>query len=197
MGNREDLLAGAKRCLYEKGYGRTTARDIANASGVSLAAIGYHYGSKDALLVQAMIEAMGEWGEAVGRVLAGMSGETDPEERFVAAWDRVLETFAEHRGLWAVQFEVIALIDHLPELKQQLAEVQKHGRLGLSAIFQGLAEVPDTPDEVARGTFYQSLLVGLAGLWLVAPEQVPSGRDYLRGLQLVSAGVLGSPAVSS
>ncbi|MGH4006514.1 MAG: TetR family transcriptional regulator, partial [Pseudonocardiaceae bacterium] len=44
MGNREDLLAGAKRCLYEKGYGRTTARDIAAAAGgVSLAAIGYHF----------------------------------------------------------------------------------------------------------------------------------------------------------
>ena len=35
MGNREDLLAGAQRCLYEKGYARTTARDIASASGVS------------------------------------------------------------------------------------------------------------------------------------------------------------------
>ncbi|GAA5003457.1 hypothetical protein GCM10025734_40840 [Kitasatospora paranensis] len=62
MGNREDLLAGAKRCLYEKGYGRTTARDIASAAGVSLAAIGYHYGSKEALLTQATIQALGEWG---------------------------------------------------------------------------------------------------------------------------------------
>ena len=53
MGNREDLLAGAKRCLYEKGYASTTARDIATASGTSLAAIGYHFGSKEALMNQA------------------------------------------------------------------------------------------------------------------------------------------------
>ena len=33
MGNREDLLAGAKKCLYEKGYARTTARDIAPRPG--------------------------------------------------------------------------------------------------------------------------------------------------------------------
>jgi AcrR family transcriptional regulator len=46
MGNREELIAGAKRCLIEKGFARTTARDIASASGVSLAAIGYHFGSK-------------------------------------------------------------------------------------------------------------------------------------------------------
>ena len=35
MGHREDLLAGAVRCLREKGYGRTTARDIVAASGAS------------------------------------------------------------------------------------------------------------------------------------------------------------------
>ena len=50
MGHREDLLEGAKRCLLEKGYGRTTARDLVQASGTNLASIGYHYGSKDALL---------------------------------------------------------------------------------------------------------------------------------------------------
>jgi AcrR family transcriptional regulator len=42
VGNREQLLEAAKRCLYEKGYSRTTARDIATAANVSLAAIGYH-----------------------------------------------------------------------------------------------------------------------------------------------------------
>ena len=61
MGNREDLIAGAKRCLIEKGYARTTARDIAAASGVSLAAIGYHFGSKDALMNQAIYEFVGDW----------------------------------------------------------------------------------------------------------------------------------------
>ncbi|MGH3910201.1 MAG: TetR/AcrR family transcriptional regulator, partial [Pseudonocardiaceae bacterium] len=69
MGNREALLAGAKQCLYEKGYGRTTARDIAAASGVSLAAIGYHFGSKEALLNAALMQATMEWGEELERAL--------------------------------------------------------------------------------------------------------------------------------
>ena len=58
MGNREDLLAGAKRCLIERGWAHTTVRDIASAAGVSHAAIGYHFGSKDALLTQALVEAV-------------------------------------------------------------------------------------------------------------------------------------------
>ncbi len=55
MGNREDLIEGARRCIIEKGYARTTARDIAGAAGVSLAAIGYHFGSKEALMAEALL----------------------------------------------------------------------------------------------------------------------------------------------
>ena len=83
MGNREALLAGAKRCLIEKGYARTTARDIAAASGVSLAAIGYHFGSKDALMNQAIYEFVGEWGEEVERALSAEGAlDAEPLKRF-------------------------------------------------------------------------------------------------------------------
>ncbi|MGH3898001.1 MAG: TetR family transcriptional regulator [Pseudonocardiaceae bacterium] len=58
------------------GYGRTTARDIAAAAGVSLAAIGYHFGSKETLLNAALMQATMEWGEELERALAT---ETDPE----------------------------------------------------------------------------------------------------------------------
>ncbi|WP_327067631.1 TetR/AcrR family transcriptional regulator [Kitasatospora sp. NBC_01250] len=195
MGNREELLAGAKRCLAEKGYGRTTARDIATASGVSLAAIGYHFGSKDALLNIALIEAMGDWGETLGAALAGTAGlELTPEERFVASWDQVLGTFAESRGLWKAQFEVLAQVDHVPEIAKAMADAQGDARLGLSALFQGKAEVPDTEEEHSRGAFLQMILAGVAAQWLIAPDRVPTGRDLYRGLQLLAGGMLTPPA---
>ncbi|MGW3227987.1 TetR/AcrR family transcriptional regulator [Kitasatospora sp. NPDC001095] len=190
MGNREDLMAGAKRCLYEKGYGRTTARDVATASGVSLAAIGYHFGSKEALLNAAMIEAIGEMGAAMGAVvIAANRVSDDPEVRFAAVWDGLRGVFVEHRGLWAAQFEALAQAGHAPDLAQAFAEAQKEGRLGLAAVFQGVSEVPDTEEEVARGAFCQTLLAGYCAQWLAAPELVPSGQDFLRGLRLVSDSV--------
>src|SRR6185437_14594009 len=78
MGHREDLLEGAKRCLLEKGYAGTTARDIVAASGANLASIGYHYGSKDALMRQAIIASSEEWGTGVAQVPAG--GEAVPAD---------------------------------------------------------------------------------------------------------------------
>lgn len=64
MGHREDLLEGAKRCLLQKGFARTTARDIVKESGTNLASIGYHYGSKDALLAQAYVSIVEDMGDA-------------------------------------------------------------------------------------------------------------------------------------
>ncbi len=62
MGHREDLLEGAKRCLLEKGVRAHHARDIVAASGTNLASIGYHYGSKEALLNLAFLRLTEEWG---------------------------------------------------------------------------------------------------------------------------------------
>ncbi|MFF4343226.1 TetR/AcrR family transcriptional regulator [Kitasatospora sp. NPDC001540] len=195
MGNREDLLASAFRCLQEKGYGRTTARDIASGAGVSLAAIGYHYGSKDALLVQALVEAMGKWGDTIGEALAAAAEVDDPQERFVRAWDAMRDSFTEHRGLWTVQFEILGQLDNLPGLAERLAEAQKAGRLGLAAMFQGKAAEEDTPEDLARGILYQSLLLGQAAQWLISPELAPSGEEYLRGLSLICGDALGGAKV--
>jgi len=105
MGNREDLLAAAKRCLYERGYARTTARDIATAAGTSLAAIGYHFGSKDALLNEARIQAIAEWYDELGRALAASSEpDATPMERFEAIWTRMIEVFGAHRALCVYSF---------------------------------------------------------------------------------------------
>lgn len=83
MGNREALLAGAKRCLLEKGFARTTAREIAAASGVSLAAIGYHFGSKEALLTDALMQAIQEWEVEFRQALKTSARlDTTPMERF-------------------------------------------------------------------------------------------------------------------
>ncbi len=138
-----------------------------------------------------MIEAIGEMAEALGAVVyAATQVSEDPEVRFAAVWNGLRDVFVEHRGLWAAQFEALAQAGYAPELAEAFAGAQKEGRLGLSALFQGLPEVPDTEEELVRGAFYQTLLAGYAAQWLAAPELAPSGLDFLRGLRLVSDSVL-------
>ena len=190
MGNREDLLAGAKRCLYEKGYARTTARDIAAASGVSLAAIGYHFGSKEALLNAARIEAIGEWWNELARVLAADADpDASPMERFEAIWTKAIELFAAHRPLWVASFEMLAQIDQAPEVRAAVAEAQQRARLGLAALFHGLDPALDEKAAWVVGSFYLALLPGVMAQWLIDPEHAPSGRDLAEALRTIAADV--------
>src|SRR5262245_33095494 len=154
MGHRESLLEGAKRCLYEKGYARTTARDIVAASGTNLASIGYHYGSTEALLNAAMIQAIGEWGEEIEHALAADSDpQAAPLERFEATWSRVIESFAAHRQLWLATIEATAQTEHLPEVRAFLAEALQQGREGVAALFQNIDAAVDEHKAWTGGSF--------------------------------------------
>lgn len=182
MGNREDLLAGAKKCLYEKGYARTTARDITAAAGVSLAAIGYHYGTKEALLNAAVQEALAEWGTDLQRIMAS-AADLPPGERFEAAWDRVIRSFADNRPLWSIQFELIGLGD--PATLSAFA-VNRDARLALADLFGDFGH-SDERSQLLLGMLYQALLAGVASQWLVSPDDTFSGATLREALRLLAA----------
>jgi AcrR family transcriptional regulator len=190
VGNREDLLAGAKRCLYEKGYARTTARDIAAAAGTSLAAIGYHFRSTEALLNTALNQAADDWGDEIGRALALDAGAgADPMERFETIWRRVIDSFATHRELWATSFEMLAQSERAPEVRERLADSLKQGRLGLAEMFQNIDPVADEQTAWAVGSFYQGLLSGVVVQWMVDPDRAPSSKDLADALRIIAGTV--------
>ncbi len=194
MGNREALLAVARSCLYEKGYARTTARDIAAASGVSLAAIGYHYGSVEALLNAAMIQAIDEWGQEIGRALAAdieITPDTPPLERFAAIWTRIIGTFETHRQLWVATFEVLAQSEHAPEVRRFLGDALQQGREGLAMLFQQVDVATEPHKAQIVGSFYQALMSGIVVQWVTDAERAPSGRDLAEALRIVTATVEG------
>ncbi|MCP2342717.1 TetR/AcrR family transcriptional regulator [Actinomadura rupiterrae] len=185
MGHREDLLAGAKRCLYEKGYARTTARDIVEASGANLASIGYHYGSKEALLNAAIMAAAEEWGHELEAALADVGDlPADPIGRFERTWTRVIELFERHRPLWSAQFDAITQLDHVPEVRAFFAEAQQRAQRGLVVLLLDGAELPERT-EAAVGQFYHALLSGAMTQWLIDPDRAPTGASLAEALRAI------------
>jgi AcrR family transcriptional regulator len=188
MGNREDLIAGAKRCLIEKGYAHTTARDIAAASGVSLAAIGYHFGSKDALMNQAVFEAMGDWGDEVQRALGGEGAPVgDPLRRFESIMERAIAAFGgEAHGLWAAQLELVSLMPHNEELRSFLAAVQGPAAEGLADLFLGIDAERDPEAARAAGSVLHALFIGVMVKWFMDPKQALSAHELAEGMRIVA-----------
>ncbi|MFD7153097.1 TetR/AcrR family transcriptional regulator [Kribbella sp. NPDC059898] len=181
MGNRDALVEGAKTCLLEKGYSRTTARDIATAAGVSLAAIGYHFGSKDTLLNEALRALLiDEWATQVEPVRAA-----DAHEQFVGTWRQIAESLREPRmrALWAAQFEVLSLGGSMPELIADLVKMQGEAREGLAAMFGGV-EAGAAPEQVkAIGAFLQALLLGVVAQSMLDPASAPTGEQLAQSLR--------------
>jgi AcrR family transcriptional regulator len=191
MGNREALLAGAKQCLMERGYARTTARDIAAAAGVSLAAIGYHFSSKEALLTEALMLAFGDWDREFRAALAESVAPTvTPVERFESTWVRLIQTFETHRSLWVANFELFSEMDRMPEIRRILSDNLELARSGLAALFLNKDE-SDITERTAQtiGTFHQVLLSGMIAQWLIDPEHSLSARELTSALLSVAAGM--------
>ncbi|NLP85278.1 TetR/AcrR family transcriptional regulator [Microbacterium sp. CFH 90308] len=185
MGNREALLAGAKRCLYERGYTRPTSREIADAAGVSMGAISYHFGSREALLNEALIEAMLEWGAEVDAAVAAVSQEGPAGGHFETVWSRIVDSMVAHPGLWAATLEAFSRTDHPAEVRTQLSAALARARVGLARLLHptGLSE----DEEWKLGSIYQALLSGLALQWLLDADRSLSGPDLADALRVMAA----------
>ncbi|MGW6703499.1 TetR/AcrR family transcriptional regulator [Streptomyces sp. NPDC054956] len=184
MGNREDLLAGARRCLEEKGYLRTTVRDIASASKVSMAAIGYHFGSREVLLNQALFAAMDEWAAGSGRLMG--QGET-ARERYADTWDRKIRDFGDMSWLWTASVEAFVAAQSSPELLAILAEGQRRNRRMVAAQLRGVPQEEVTEEDVrSLGSVHIALLTGVMVQCLTDPESAPDGREIAQGLRALA-----------
>ncbi|MGH3755430.1 MAG: TetR/AcrR family transcriptional regulator [Pseudonocardiaceae bacterium] len=183
MGHREALLDGARRCLLEQGYARTTARDLVAASGTNLASIGYHFGSKEALLNGAMQQCFDEYIEQLTQVVFADPSAT-PLQRVRASWEVLVSTFEQYRPLLVAFVEALAQAGRVPELRVKLAECYERLRATVAEMVR--ASVGGLPDPTARhvASFLIAVYDGLQVQWLLDPQRAPTADDLMTALEI-------------
>ncbi|APU13208.1 MULTISPECIES: TetR/AcrR family transcriptional regulator [Actinoalloteichus] len=183
MGQRDDLLAGARQCLIEKGYAHTTARDIVAVTGANLASIGYHFGTKDALLNAAVMETFTEWGSSIEGAAAFLPG-TTPESRLEAFLTGLLATAPEQRSMMVASTQALAQAEFAPDVREQLAATFVKVRSDLAAMVLGVA--PDVvTQEQARttGSLALTLINGAMSQWLVDAAAAPRAGELVEAIR--------------
>lgn len=178
VGTREDLLDAAKACLAERGYARTTVRDIVAASGTNLAAINYHFGTRDALLHQAMRESSGA---AVQQILDSLAADdpSDPAGRLETFLRRLIDSFGANPGLWSASMEGLAQAMHAPELRAEIGAAQDEAR-------RGLAQFGGPGGDDAVGAVLHTLISGLLVQWVIDPAHTPGPEQLSAGLRALT-----------
>jgi AcrR family transcriptional regulator len=125
---RQRLVAGALTCIRDKGLAATTSRDIASAAGANLAAITYHFGSKDALVAHALLDAVHRW---LGPARSALATGGDPAVRAAAVVSALESALSEAQDWVPAYLEAVVAARHRPPLAEGLHALRRelHGAL--------------------------------------------------------------------
>lgn len=167
----EALKEAARRCVGVRGLAATTSRDICREAGANLASITYHFGSKDRLVAEALLEGFRAW---LAPTLAVLAGPGDPPTRTLAAVQTLLGTFEEHRDAAAVYLQGLAHAPAAGALRDGIVELWRDLRQLLAADMRAQLDAGELgawvdPDAMA------AVLVAVANGLVVATTVEPDG----------------------
>ena len=183
-GHRDRLLEAAIVCLQEKGYARTTSRDLVAVSGTNLASIGYHFDSKERLLNIAVAEAFQRWLKPLV-ALAAEPGSATPLERLERSVAGVMDSLEENRALVAACLEAWAQLSRSEDLRVEMAASYDDFHQVIAATTRdAFAEIGATDiDADALAALIIALFDGLLVQWQVDPERAPSAKRLTAAAQ--------------
>jgi AcrR family transcriptional regulator len=173
--NRSNLLEGTLRCLERLPPERITARAIAKESGANAASIVYHFGSKDELITEAVIEGLDRWLAEIDSGLAEVAS-GDAAGRFRRAGEAIEATRERHTGLARTFVGALAKAQHDRRVREMLAQGFRKTRPNVAALL-GLGS--DRDGEDAAGLVH-SLFTGLLFQVLLDPSLAIEGERMER-----------------
>jgi AcrR family transcriptional regulator len=184
QGHRERLLEAAIACLQEKGYARTTSRDLVAASGTNLASIGYHFGSKEHLLNVAVTEAFQRWLKPLV-ALAAEPESAMPLERLGRTLNGVMDTLEQNRSLITACLEAWAQMARSEDLRAEMTASYADFRTVIADTTRdAFEEIGSTEvDADALAALIIALFNGLLVQWQLDPSGSPSASRLIEAAQ--------------
>lgn len=167
---RTHLLAAARRCVAEHGLAATTSRMITSEADANLAAITYHFGSKDALVSEALLTGVREW---LAPALTTLAAGGDPAARSLAGIQQLLAGYQAHRDLAPALLEALVHAPRSPELRTGILALWDDLRTGLAHDMTEMVargELPGWVDPDVMATLFIALAQGLVLQVTVDPD---------------------------
>jgi AcrR family transcriptional regulator len=179
--NRDALIEGALLCLQKQGYAAVRTRDIAAAANANLASIGYHFGSKEELLGQALREGFRRWLGEVASAIARIGPAPRP------VWIQQVATslrvsIEDHREFALAYLEAIARAPRDNALRDALTVSYRESSGAVAA----LLHLGDDETGRALAATLIATFDGLLIQWLIAPQAAPSDAGLLRAAERLS-----------
>jgi AcrR family transcriptional regulator len=181
------ILQAAQELLLENGEAKTTLRAITERAKANVAAVNYHFGSRDELIREAYFSALQEVTHNQGSRLQALSPDAELED-FVSVWLAPLlmpeSVTKRERELWTLLQR--GSVENAPQLRELMPSAQE---MELGPLIALLAKkLPHLrPAELAFR--HNAILLGLGGLLIGAagaPSVGAEDRDFVTRWVLAS-----------
>lgn len=182
--SKDRLLDGALRCIAQRGYAATSSRDIARAAGANVASINYHFGSKDALVNEALGQCFGMWNQRVAEAFEAAAG-LGPRDQLAAILHAAIDSFTELRSSVHACVETYAPALRSEELRARMAA--GYAAVRESAVQQATEHMEvvglAAPENLAAITsVLMAVCDGLMLQWIADPTVTPTADETLDAL---------------
>jgi AcrR family transcriptional regulator len=157
-----EILAATQKLLLDRGESKTTLRAITEIAEANVAAVNYHFGSRDELIRQAYLSALTEVTSSQGARLQSLDEKADLEE-FVNVWLGPLldpkSVSKRERDLWTLLQR--GSVENAPQLQELMPSMHEMELSPLIALLVKKLPHLDRSEIVFR---HNAILLGLGGL---------------------------------
>ncbi len=195
-GTRAILLAAAIRCVRNKGMARTTSREIAREAGTNLQSITYHFGSKENLISEALLETIRVW---VDPALVALQSDAPPPMRLLGALQALQDSFEKAHDVLPVYLDTLVQAPRSDLLRERVRALMEELRGFLVVQMKEMKATGFLPawiDPSAMATLLLAAADGVALHSAIAPESVDHHAVSGQALQLLLAAAQNNAAQS-
>jgi AcrR family transcriptional regulator len=162
MNTASEILDATQKLLLERGESKTTLRAITELADANVAAVNYHFGSRDELIRQAYLSALTEVTASQGARIQSLDEKADLEE-LVNIWlGPLLEPKSvskRERDLWNLLQR--GSVENVPQLQALMPSMQEMELNPLITLLGKKLPHLDRSEIVFR---HNAILLGLGGL---------------------------------
>src|ERR1700723_751380 len=151
QGTRQHLLEAAGHVFADKGFERSTAKEICESAGTNTAAVNYYFGGIEALYAAVMEEARNRI-FSVRKIGLAIAGKTDPAAKLKAALNVLIESLlGPVSSSWGLQVFGRDMVTPSPTTYSAKEKLLLPGARVLRELVGELMGLPEDHPAVARG----------------------------------------------
>ncbi len=185
----ERLRRAAWSVVRDEGIAAATSRRITEVAGANLAAITYHFGSKDELIGDAIVEQLRSWTEPLTAALRSHPGDVEAHDaQIVGVVAQLLSRFAAERKDVDAMVTIVLTNSTLPGVRRAAAKWLRELRAVATATMvqqQAAGLVPDTVTPEAMAGVFTAFALGLVAQDALDPKAPPVGAVVTEFLQFL------------